>query len=83
MSVTQGKYGTNIKCPRCGGGIPNNVQKGQYPGALSRWDNLTEICSACGTEEAMLQWEAFHKGKDAKEVVDPINGAVKWLFPPE
>lgn len=43
------------KCPRCGGYIPNDVTPGEYPGALSRWDNRTEVCSACGTEEAMMQ----------------------------
>jgi len=40
-------------CPRCGEGIPNNLQRGMYPGALSRTDNKTEICSPCGTDEAM------------------------------
>jgi hypothetical protein len=45
-------------CPRCGGGIPNDVSLGEYPGALSRWDNNTEICSECGVMEAMLDWGA-------------------------
>lgn len=45
------------QCPRCGGGIPNNTTPGEYPGALSRWDNETEICSECGTQEAMIQFE--------------------------
>ena len=40
-------------CPRCGGFIPNDVQPGAYPGALSRTDNKTEICSECGTLEAV------------------------------
>ena len=40
-------------CPRCGGYIPNNEQPGAYPGALSRLDNETEICSACGQAEAL------------------------------
>lgn len=40
-------------CPRCEGYIPNNDTPGAYPGALSRLDNKTEICSACGTDEAM------------------------------
>lgn len=43
-------------CPRCLGGIPNNEQRGAYIGALSRADNKTEICSECGTEEAMLDY---------------------------
>ena len=29
--------------------------RGQYPGALSRTDNLTEVCSNCGTMEAIEQ----------------------------
>ena len=41
------------KCPRCGGGIPNDAQEGEYPGALSRRDNKTYICSECGTLEAL------------------------------
>ena len=40
-------------CPRCSGYIPNNDTPGAYIGALSRLDNKTEICSSCGTEEAM------------------------------
>lgn len=43
-------------CPRCYGYIPNNVTPSAYAGALSRLDNKTEICSSCGTEEAMLQF---------------------------
>jgi len=45
-------------CPRCLGGIPNNEQRGQYIGALSRTDNKTEICSDCGTAEAMEDYLA-------------------------
>lgn len=41
-------------CPRCEGPIPNRLHEGQYPGALSRTDNETEICSQCGHDEA---WE--------------------------
>jgi uncharacterized protein with PIN domain len=44
-------------CPRCEGFIPNNDTPGAYPGALSRLDNKTEICSECGTIEAMLDWQ--------------------------
>lgn len=36
--------------------IPNDKQPGAYMGAISRRDNKTEVCSACGTEEAMLQF---------------------------
>jgi hypothetical protein len=45
---------TDYICPRCLGFIPSNERPGAYPGALSRVDNETEICSACGMEEATL-----------------------------
>lgn len=54
--MPQGPYGTNIRCPRCHGGIPNDLRVGEYPGALSRYDNETEICSDCGVLEAMWQF---------------------------
>jgi RNA polymerase subunit RPABC4/transcription elongation factor Spt4 len=41
-------------CPTCGGDVPNTEHKGEYPGALSRVDNETEICSACGLREALM-----------------------------
>ena len=43
-------------CPRCGGYIPNNETPGAYPGALSRTDNSTAVCSKCGKIEAVLQF---------------------------
>lgn len=43
----------NHICPRCDGYIPNNEMPGAYRGALSRTDNQTEICSECGSEEAL------------------------------
>lgn len=43
-------------CPSCGGFIPNNETPGAYSGALSRKDNKTEICSACGTREALADF---------------------------
>lgn len=47
-------------CPRCGGLIPSNDQWGKHIGALSRHTRKRgevplEVCSACGTEEAMEQ----------------------------
>lgn len=44
------------QCPRCGHMIPNDVTPGEYPGALSRYDDETYVCSSCGQDEAMLQW---------------------------
>lgn len=46
-----------LECPRCCNLIPNNDMPGAYPGALSRLDNKTEICSECGTLEAILDWQ--------------------------
>lgn len=43
------------KCPKCGKDI------GKYP-ALSRDDNKTEVCSDCGTLEAMKEFLQFKKG---------------------
>lgn len=43
-------------CPRCLGGIPNDLERGAYPGALSRTDNETEICSECGMLEGLEDW---------------------------
>lgn len=48
---------TGVACPRCGGRIPNEPFAGKYPGALSRVDNKTEICSKCGDEEALLDYD--------------------------
>lgn len=45
---------TTIKmCPICSEPIPNREHAGKYCGAISRKDNVTEICSQCGTNEAM------------------------------
>lgn len=41
-------------CPICYNYIPNNQTPGAYPGALARYDNQTEICSECGTTEALV-----------------------------
>jgi hypothetical protein len=52
-------------CPRCLGLIPSNENPGAYPGAWSRRyrkqelgrsiNDSTQVCSACGDEEAMLE----------------------------
>ena len=50
------------KCPRC------KFDVNDYP-AISRRDNKTEICSNCGIEEAMFDFE-MHLEKEAER---------KWL----
>lgn len=62
--------GPPTDCPRCGGGIPNDLHRGEYPGALSRWDNNTMICSACGLDEALTG-----RGHTS---LHPTLGAVRW-----
>lgn len=46
-------------CPRCHGMIPDNAAPGTHSGARSRTSKKTdiEICSACGDDEAMRQYE--------------------------
>ena len=46
----------NIICPSCDGFIPNNDTPGAYPGAISRRDNKTEICSECGEIEGWIDY---------------------------
>ena len=47
-------------CPWCKHYIPNDATPGAYPGAISRLDNATEICSDCGTAEAIAQFAMDH-----------------------
>jgi hypothetical protein len=49
-------------CPRCLGAVPNASERGQYPGAISRTDDKTEICSDCGVLEALEQWGGKENG---------------------
>jgi hypothetical protein len=70
------------QCPRCGGDVPNAEHKGQYPGALSRWDNQTYVCSACGQDEALSQYAAHLAGDDPGEAVHPLHGVQPWAYPP-
>ena len=39
-------------------------------GALSRKDNKTEICSECGSKEAIEVFSNYLKSKDAKKEVE-------------
>ena len=54
-----------FKCPTCDGFIPNNDTPGAYPGALSRRDNKTEVCSVCGVREALEDFYAWMDSKTA------------------
>jgi hypothetical protein len=66
-------------CPRCGGKIPSEERAGEFPGALSRWDNRTEICSACGTDEAVSQ---LMFRENPQRAVHPTLGKRRWAIPP-
>ena len=58
------------KCPRCG------KMTTDYP-ALSRRDNKTEICSQCGTEEALYDY--FSSKKGVKEGLEQIESRTKKI----
>lgn len=57
---------TNKKCPRCGKSYTG------FP-ALSRVDNKTDICSPCGTEEAMQDY--------AGEPLSPLDEVTEPMMP--
>lgn len=72
-----GAHEHNRVCPRCKGPIPAEGHEGEYPGAISRWDNETEICSDCGQREAIYQ--LTHGGGYRKG----YEGGVGTLPPPD
>jgi len=58
-------------CPRCEfNWIPCNERPGAYPGAISRADNKTEICSECGEHEAI---QDFYEGGCVALSQWPVN----------
>jgi hypothetical protein len=62
---------TNLPpCPRCTGPIPSASAKFYYVGAISRTDNTTEICSDCGTDEAL---RAFASARAIPQTEWPIT----------
>lgn len=75
-------------CPRCGHHIPNDEEPGAYPGAISRWDNLTEVCSKCGQDEALIVFNVGLSGLRASyervsAILHPTTGLVTWVLVPE
>ena len=65
---------TEIKmCPICSEPIPNREQAGKYCGAISRKDNVTEICSACGTAEAMADYFPWDYADEKAEIENAIS----------
>lgn len=65
-------------CPRCGGCVPNDQEPGRFPGALSRADNETYVCSACGSLEAMFEF--FHRDVPLPAVTEPMPGATDLWY---
>lgn len=60
-------------CPRCLGDIPSTSERGEYPGAASRYDNQTEVCSECGVDEAMREFRVGqYRSGDATVLGWPI-----------
>lgn len=71
-------------CPRCGG-TADRARKGAgfpRPGALSRWDNHTEVCSKCGSDEALIAWAAGSP-QAAQRALNPVLGAQTWARIPD
>ena len=55
---TDKSWTESVLCPRC----TMRLLPLGYPGAMSRVDNKTEICSECGQDEALLQWAGHTLG---------------------
>ena len=80
----EGKESSNLEaptrkmwlCPRC------KLKVSDYP-AISRRDNKTKICSACGADEAMFDFKIFNikkAGLWTNPEIDMIKeGERKWL----
>jgi len=69
-------YGEKMKehdCPLCFRGIPNNEKRGEYIGALSRYDNETYVCSQCGSFEG---WVELEKGQ--RRNIKANKGKYTW-----
>lgn len=58
------------RCPRCGQPPAVDDPASRGAGAISRTDNLTMICSPCGTSEAM---EDFILGRPTPRVEWPVR----------
>lgn len=68
MTVVEGQVAwvDKVPCPRC---------KMAYPGigALSRRDNRTEVCSECGSEEAVIQFYAMDDVRNGVQKTIPLG----------
>lgn len=63
--------------------IPSNENPGAFPGAISRVDDSTEICSRCGTLEGyigrkgFLSPEALAALKSARTLLQKVEALVR------
>jgi len=73
------KKATSPVCPKCGGVIPCDESPGAYPGAISRIDLSTEICSQCGDEES----RALFRTQDAYLASKGLNIWIRLPRPGE
>ena len=63
-------------CPRCGL-LADEARTPPRPGALSRWDNTTIVCSSCGRAEAVVEWQFGH------DALNPNTGTARWVRVPD
>lgn len=54
-------------CPKCNEPIPSREDAGKYPGAISRIDNKTEICSECGVLESIDDFLKYYERISSNE----------------
>ena len=59
-------------CPRCNEPIPCREFAGMYAGAISRVDNVTEICSECGVMEAMIEFSGQFPFRFTDQLVQAV-----------
>lgn len=72
---------TKIKmCPICSEPIPSREHAGKYMGAISRKDNVTEICNACGTAEAMADYFTWDNSDEKAEIENAISSQNEILI---
>jgi len=77
MSINIEQY----KCPTCDGYIPNNENIGAYSGAISRTDNETEVCSDCGTREALGDFIKVTATNNLPKTFDELMSKVLAFLP--
>ena len=65
-----------LVCPGCTAEFPEHL------GAVSRYDNRTDICSDCGSMEGIAQFYAMQAGRDARSVLKApgklAEGTATW-----